>query len=271
MKKALSLVFVFVLLLGMVSIKIFAIDNDINPWEDRSAVFVGDSITAGSGTTKIYFEYLAERLGLSSVTPMGVGGSCISAASNYGQYNQPLINRYQNIPSADLIVVFMGTNDYGHETPLGSVNDTQDGTFYGALNTIVPELVSNHTSSKVVFVTPLHRYGFGTSNILGTKYTYDSVPNGVGATLGDYAEAIKTVCANNDVPVIDLYAEYILDPSDAVAVSVTVLPLVVITVTAPPLVSVVSVLAALVTTTVRSSRIALIEPSSIFVTSVALP
>ena len=216
MKKALSLVFVFVLLLGMVSIKIFAIDNDINPWENRSAVFVGDSITAGSGTTKIYFEYLAERLGLSSVTPMGVGGSCISAASNYGQSNQPLINRYQNIPSADLIVVFMGTNDYGHETPLGSVNDTQDGTFYGALNTIVPELVSNHTSSKVVFVTPLHRYGFGTSNILGTKYTYDSVPNGVGATLGDYAEAITTVCANNDVPVIDLYAEYILDPSDAV-------------------------------------------------------
>ena len=216
MKKALSLVFVFVLLLGMMSIKIFAIDNDINPWEDRSAVFVGDSITAGSGTTKIYFEYLAERLGLSSVTPMGVGGSCISAASNYGQSNQPLINRYQNIPSADLIVVFMGTNDYGHETPLGSVNDTQDGTFYGALNTIVPELVSNHTSSKVVFVTPLHRYGFGTSNILGTKYTYDSVPNGVGATLGDYAEAITTVCANNDVPVIDLYAEYILDPSDAV-------------------------------------------------------
>ena len=71
MKKALSLVFVFVLLLGMVSIKIFAIDNDINPWEDRNAVFVGDSITAGSGTTKIYFEYLAERLGLSSVTPMG--------------------------------------------------------------------------------------------------------------------------------------------------------------------------------------------------------
>ena len=216
MKKALSLVFVFVLLLGMVSIKIFAIDNDLNPWEDRSVVFVGDSITAGSGTTKIYFEYLAERLGLSSVTPMSVGGSCISAASNYGQSNQPLINRYQNIPSADLIVVFMGTNDYGHETPLGIVNDTQDGTFYGALNTIVPELVSNHTSSKVVFVTPLHRYGFGTSNILGTRYTYDSVPNGVGATLGDYAEAIKTVCANNDVPVIDLYAEYILDPSDAV-------------------------------------------------------
>ena len=184
-------------------------------WEGRSAVFVGDSITAGSGTTKIYYEYLEESLGLGSVTAMGVPGSCVSAASDYGQSNQPLINRYQSIPSADLILVFMGTNDYGHETPLGSVADAQDGTFYGALNVIVPALVSRHSSSKIVFVTPLRRYGFGTSKILGTKFTYDSVPNGVGATLGDYVDALKTVCANNGVSVIDLYTECTLDPADA--------------------------------------------------------
>ena len=185
-----------------------------NPWNGRSAVFVGDSITAGSGTEKIYYEYLQEALGFGSVTAMGVAGSCISAASDYGQSNQPLIDRYQNIPTADLIVVFMGTNDYGHETPLGSAEDTQDGTFYGALNTIVPALAEKHTSGKLVFVTPLHRYGFGTSAILGTQFTYDSEPNGVGATLGDYVQALKTVCANNGVSVIDLYTECTLDPAD---------------------------------------------------------
>ncbi|MBQ5672131.1 MAG: SGNH/GDSL hydrolase family protein, partial [Oscillospiraceae bacterium] len=129
----------------------------------------------------------------------------------------------QNIPSADLIVVFMGTNDYGHETPLGTVEDTQDGTFYGALDVIVPALVANHPSSKIVFVTPLHRYGFGTSAILGTAFTSDSIPNGVGATLGDYVTALKTVCANNGVSVIDLYTECTLDPTDA-AVRETYMP-----------------------------------------------
>ncbi len=190
-------------------------ENEVNPWEDRSAVFVGDSITAGSGTTKIYYEYLEESLGFGSVTPMGVAGSCISAASDYGQANQPLINRYQDIPSADLIVIFMGTNDYGHETPLGSVGDAQDGTFYGALNVIIPALTASHPSGKIVFVTPLQRYGFGTSKILGTPFTSDDVANGVGAALGDYVDALKTVCTNNGVSVIDLYTECILDPADA--------------------------------------------------------
>ncbi|MBQ4547402.1 MAG: hypothetical protein IJA17_09650 [Oscillospiraceae bacterium] len=186
-----------------------------NPWEGKSAVFVGDSITAGSGTTKKYYEYLDEALGFGSVTGMGVGGSCFSLYSDYGTKNQPLMSRYQNIPSADLIVVFMGTNDYGHETPLGTIDDTKDGTFYGALNVIIPALVAKHTASKIVFATPIHRYGAGTSGILGTKFTYDNIPNGVGATLEDYADAIKEVCEENDVTVIDLFTECPIDPTDA--------------------------------------------------------
>ena len=217
MQKVLSLILTLVLLGSMMPVHSLARESEEakeNPWSGKSAVFVGDSITAGTGTTKIYYEYLKETLGFGSVTAMGVGGSCISGASDYGQGNQPLISRYQNIPSADLIVIFMGTNDYGHETPLGSASDTQDGTFYGALNTVIPALVEKHPSSKIVFVTSLHRYGAGTSKILGTKFTYDHLPNGVGATLGDYVTAAKTVCAKNGVSVIDLYTECTLDPSD---------------------------------------------------------
>ena len=157
-KRIISLLLAMVMICGMMPMRAFAVEEtETNPWSGRSAVFVGDSITAGTGTTKLYYRFLEEGLGFGTVTAMGVGGSCISAASDYGTGNQPLINRYQNIPSTDLIVIFMGTNDYGHETPLGSVGDTKDGTFYGALNTIVPTLVAKHTSSKIVFVTPLHR------------------------------------------------------------------------------------------------------------------
>ena len=142
-KRIVCFLMVMVMMMGMIPITIFADENEENQWNGKSAVFVGDSITAGTGTTKIYYEYLKESLGLGSVSAMGVPGSCISDASDYGQKNQPLINRYLNIPSADLIVIFMGTNDYGHETPLGSIEDKQDGTFCGALNTIVPALVAN--------------------------------------------------------------------------------------------------------------------------------
>ena len=185
-KRIISLLLALVMLCGMMPMTVFAAEEtEANPWSGRSAVFVGDSITAGTGTTKTYHQFLEEALGLGSVTAMGVPGSCVSAASDYSQSNQPLINRYQSIPSADLIVIFMGTNDYGHETPLGSMEDTQDGTFYGALNTIIPNLVAKHPSSKIVFVTPLHRYGFGTSKILGIKFTYDSIPNALNAFVNE--------------------------------------------------------------------------------------
>ena len=209
MKRTLSFFLALVMLCGMMPMTAFATEEaEKNPWEGRSAVFVGDSITAGSGTTKLYYRFLEESLGFSSVTGMGIGGSCISSGSDYGNNNTPLINRYKNIPSADLIQIFMGTNDYGHATPIGSPEDTQAGTFYGALNTIIPYLLETHKESKIVFVTPLHRNAKST----GTTSTSEYDPNASGHTLHDYVEAIKQVCATHGVSVIDLYTESEMDP-----------------------------------------------------------
>ena len=186
-------------------------------WKGKNAVFVGDSITYGIGTTEgsRYWEFLKEDLDLENVNSMGIAGSCISSKSDYGTLNTPLINRYNNIPSADLISIFMGTNDYGHETPLGNINDTTDISFYGALNVIIPALKQKYPTSRIVFITPLHRYGFGTSKIKGEAFTYDNLENGVGYNLGDYVNAIKEVCKKYSVDVIDLYklSENELNPS----------------------------------------------------------
>lgn len=174
-------------------------------WSDKTAVCVGDSITAGSGTTKIYYNVLKDLLDLKSVTGMGVAGSCVSATSNYGTSNSPLINRYQNIPNADLITIFMGTNDYGHNTPLGTIADSTDVSFYGALNVIISGIITAHPTARLIWVTPLHRYNFG-------GLTYDWTENGAGHTLADYVNAIKDVCNRYSVPVIDLFAISGLNP-----------------------------------------------------------
>lgn len=184
-------------------------------WSGASSVFVGDSITYGASTTKTYHAYLKETMQLGTVTPKGISGSCYSAKSDYGASNTPLINRYQDIPqNQDLIVIFMGTNDYGHETPLGAPEDSSDVSFYGALNAILPAVKAAHPNSQLVVMTPLHRYGFGTSRITGEAFTYDNLPNGVNAKLSDYIDAIKTVCQKNDIPVIDLFTLFPLNPTD---------------------------------------------------------
>lgn len=175
-------------------------------WQDKTAVCVGDSITAGSGTTKIYYNILKELLSFTSVQGMGVAGSCVSATSNYGTNNSPLINRYQNIPDKDLITIFMGTNDYGHNTPMGTIDDTTDVSFYGALNVIIPGILTAHPNSRLVWITPTHRDGFGSG------FTHDWIANGAGKTLEDYVNAIKDVCARYSVPVIDLFSISGLNP-----------------------------------------------------------
>ena len=179
----------------------------------KKVTCVGDSITVGSGTTKTYWSILDDTLELESMTGMGVAGSCVSATSDYKTSNSPLINRYKSIPDSDIITIYMGTNDYGHETPMGTIDDTEDVSFYGALNVIIPGIQKAHPDALLVWMTPTHRYGFGTSKMLGTAFTYDHLPNGRGYSLDDYVDAIKEVCDKYDVPVIDLFTLSGMDPS----------------------------------------------------------
>lgn len=182
-------------------------------WRDASVTFVGDSITAGVGTNKTYCNYLDEIISFEKIVNMGVAGSCISAMSDYGNNNLPLINRYKSIPKSDLIVLFMGTNDYGHETPLGTIEDTTDTSFYGALNIIIPGILSMYPNSQLIVITPLHRYGFGSSKITKEPYTYDYIPNGRGHNLNDYVDALRKVCERWSVPVIDLFSNSSINPA----------------------------------------------------------
>ena len=184
-----------------------------NHFAGKKITCVGDSITAGSGTTKTYWSILDETLQPESMTGMGVAGSCVSAMSDYKTANSPLINRYASIPESDIITIYMGTNDYGHETPMGTINDLEDVSFYGALNVIIPGIQKAQPDAKLVWITPTHRYGFGTSKLLGTAFTYDYLPNGRGYSLNDYVDAIKEVCEKYDVPVIDLFSLSGMDPS----------------------------------------------------------
>lgn len=216
-KKIICYMLATIIIIGFLPInKLFAYstNSSLTNWSKASAVFVGDSITYGSKTDKTYHAYINETNTFKSVKSMGVSGSCISSQSDYGHNCSPLIDRYASIPNSDLIVIFMGTNDYSHETSLGNITDTTDISFYGALNEIACGLKTAHPDSQIVFVTPLHRYGFGTSKILGTQFTYDYIPNGKCHTLSDYVNAIKDICKKYSIPVIDLYNQYPIDPTN---------------------------------------------------------
>ena len=160
----------------------------------KSAAFVGDSITNGAMLNEgeqRYWQVLADKLQLGEVTGMGVNGSCYSTKSEFGLDHEPLATRYQKIPQADLIFIFLGTNDFGRSTPMGTIEDTEDISFYGAMNMILTQLETQCPDSQIILLTPIVRY--------------DKSMNNLGLKQSAYIDAIKAVAAQRGLPLIDTY------------------------------------------------------------------
>ncbi len=104
--------------------------------------FLGDSITEGAGTSgpeKIYPAVIARNEGLKVARNYGIGGTRIARQTGKSaeeKFDLDFCMRVDEMdPHADAVVVFGGTNDWGHgDAFLGCMNDRTPWTFYGALH-----------------------------------------------------------------------------------------------------------------------------------------
>ncbi len=172
----------------------------------KKIIFLGDSITEGCGTSsqeRVYHGILKERYGLREIKNYGEGGTRVARQTEITSLvrDRDFILRARDMDKdADVVVVFGGTNDYGHgQAALGSIDNLDMHTFYGALHTLIKGLINDYVDKQIVFMTPLHRhneYGQGTWK-----------PDGVEQRpLCDYVKAVKDVCEYYSVPVLDLYS-----------------------------------------------------------------
>ena len=173
--------------------------------------FLGDSITHGSGTSgedKRFSNLIAAKTG-AICRNYGIGGTRIAR-----QFNRTIPDFDDNDycsrvckmdPDADIVVVFGGTNDFGHgDAPLGTPTDRTDGTFYGAMHVLCNRLIERYPSAAVVFITPLHRCN--EASLRG-----DNKPMDIG-NLKTYVDIIREVTEYYSLPVLDLYATSGLQP-----------------------------------------------------------
>lgn len=169
--------------------------------------FLGDSITAGAGAQKVenMFSYLlCKKLGAKE-NNYGVGGTRIARQrlpskdpgedEDY-QKRAPLMDK-----NADLVIVFGGTNDYGHgDAPLGKLGDKDPYTFYGAVENLIEELLGMYPVQKILFVQPLLRYD--EDNLYGERKTAPAYP------LSAYRKAIAEVCKKHQIRLADFTHEF---------------------------------------------------------------
>ena len=178
--------------------------------------FLGDSITEGvgaSGKDNVYHGVLKKEAGLAMARNYGISGTRFALQN--GTVNRPKDNyvdvnsfceRFEKMDDdADVIVVFGGTNDYGHgDAPVGTFDDRTPDTFYGACHYLFSGLVRKYLGKPIVIMTPLHR--INELNIPDIK-----MPGDYG-NLKVYVNIIREVAEFYSLPVLDLFATSGLQP-----------------------------------------------------------
>ena len=165
--------------------------------------FLGDSITEGVGASEYARCYLEQFAAATGAICRNYGISGTRIAKRRIPYDIPEFDRYyasrvpEMDPDADIVVVFGGTNDYGHgDAPLGEMNDRTIWTYYGALHVLFTALIEKYPAAQIVVLTPLHRDD-------EEKRT---------PTLKPFVDATRQVAEFYSLPVLDLWANYGIQP-----------------------------------------------------------
>lgn len=180
--------------------------------------FLGDSITFGIGascTENRYTDVLAREFGLAKVNNYGVSGSRFARQRVMTDDPSDLdfcMRMEEMTLDADAVVVFGGTNDFGHgQAPLGMPCDREPDTFYGACHYLMRGLLERYVGKPVLIVTPLHRHDEDNPKGDGTGRKLSSV-----APLSTYRRIIMEVAEQYALPVLDLYATSGIQPRNPV-------------------------------------------------------
>jgi len=197
-------------------------------WKGKKVAFLGDSITDKRhiGCRANYWTFLPQMLGIDSYV-YGMNGWQMN-----GMLKQAQQLKASLADDVDAIFVFAGTNDFNSGVPLGewfveskeSVRKNAetvelkrrtlslDATFRGAINRMMSYLRHEFPRQQVVLLTPIHRsYAqFGEQNVQPDE----AYANKAGLFLDAYVAAVREAGAVWSVPVIDLYSECGLYPSE---------------------------------------------------------
>lgn len=174
--------------------------------------FLGDSITHGAGVSshdKCFVSVVGRKTG-AVVQNCGISGTRIArkkTPSVKAEYDQCFLDRVTDLDAdTDVVVVFGGTNDFGHgDAAFGSFDDSPESeyTFYGALRSLALRLIRRFPTKKIVWMTPLHRR------------SEETTVNEIGLPtppLREYVRAMKEIAAEYSIPVLDLFATAGIQP-----------------------------------------------------------
>ena len=143
---------------------------------NKNFAMLGDSYVKGNKTDENLIAYNIASLKLgASYTNYGINGNTIASCDGYADNQVPMSIRYADMDDTlDIIGFEGGRNDYNHNIPIGTDNDTDTTTFKGALNVLCEGLIKKYLGKKL-FGVPC--------------WSVNTSANTAGATQLDYLNA----------------------------------------------------------------------------------
>lgn len=190
-------------------------------WKGKRIGFLGDSITQ-------FAEYVNSYASLTGCTAVNYGVSATHMAKSSSSDTNAFERRYSSMArNLDMVIVFGGTNDFGHTTT-AAFGEFSDGTksskytFYAGLHRLFKGLKTRYPDIPVVVMLPIHH---GTE-IDQKEYIINSdntITEGTNATTGktfrEYVNAIREVAAYYSLIVLDAYSYSGLTPMTEIGAS----------------------------------------------------
>ena len=178
--------------------------------------FLGDSITLGYGLENKSLRYatlVAKSLGMEEEN-YGITGTLVAPAGMNREDGRDFLSRISLIDSADVAVVFGGTNDYfWSDAPIRGGSDPSYFTI--AVDALCRHVKEAREGKPTLFVSPYPHNGIG--NFFGGKNEKDasrhdtSAKNFVGSTLWDYASVWEEACKKYKLPLLNLHRNFPFD------------------------------------------------------------
>ena len=187
--------------------KIDSINNTIVfKLHGKSLYLNGDSITFGAGYAGGYGKLLANKYGCIN-TNNAISGGTLASGTTYSNgsprhyISESVVNSVNK--RYDYMILSGGFNDYGNNVPIGTLSDAEfcftnpvtTDNVIGALETMFRHILQNYPTTKVYFLIT-HKANRCTTQV-----------NGIGKTMQDYVNAIKSVCERYSIPVINVWEE----------------------------------------------------------------
>ncbi|MDO4739045.1 MAG: SGNH/GDSL hydrolase family protein [Eubacteriales bacterium] len=179
----------------------------------KKVAFLGDSITEGVGVEDQSLRYdsrLVREYGIVAAN-FGISGTRLAhqrTASEKPRFDLCFCGRAYDLPKdSEIIVVFGGTNDYGHgDAPFGTPSDATPESYCGAVRFLMRLLREEYPQAAVIFMTPARRLGDETPLPIPGRCEDKRA-------LVEYVDQILLAGKECGVHVLDLYRTLGVDPN----------------------------------------------------------